>query len=125
MLYMFAAVAAPAAASGSGAAGMSGMDGSRMQTLNLPVLAFAFALLPIGYCVWDLDPLSGPGLPGHYSVAAPRAWPARPALAGVPVAASAAASLAAATGPANPPAATPPPQRRPRRPSRLRPVRTR
>ena len=113
MLYMFAAVAAP----GSGERLRRGrherhgrLEG-KPQTLYLPVLAFAFALLPIGYCVWDLDPLSGPGLPGHYSVAAPRASQARPALAGVPVAASAAASLAAATGPADPPAATPPPQR--------------
>jgi hypothetical protein len=99
MLYMFAAVAAPAAAvaaGGSGAAGMGGMGGSGMQTLDLPVLAFVFALLLIGYCVWDLDQLSGPGVTGHYSVAAPRVWPARPALAGVPVAASATTSLAGA-----------------------------
>jgi hypothetical protein len=94
MLYMFTAVAAPAAAVAARGSGVAGMGGSGMQRLGLPVLAFVFALLLIGYCVWDLDRLSGPGVTGHYSVAAPRVWPGRPALAGAPVAASAATSLA-------------------------------
>jgi hypothetical protein len=101
MLYMFAAVAAPAAASGSGTADIRGMGGSEMPTLDLPVLAFAFALLLIGYCIWDLDQLSGPGVTGHYSVTLPRLRPPGPALAGVPAVAGA-ASLAAATGPPGP-----------------------
>jgi Domain of unknown function (DUF5134) len=80
MLYMFTAVAAPAAA---GAAGIGGMGGSGMQTLNLPVLALIFAFLLIGYCVWDLDQLSGPGVTGHYSIAPTSIRPTEPALAGV------------------------------------------
>jgi hypothetical protein len=78
MLYMFTAVAAAAAASGSG------MGGSAMQTLNLPVLALIFAFLLIGYCVWDLDQLSGPGVTGHYSIVPADIRPIEPALAGVP-----------------------------------------
>jgi hypothetical protein len=101
MLYMFAAVAAPAAAGGPGPADMSGMGSSGMRTLDLPVLAFAFALLLIGYCVWDLDQLSGPGVTRHYSIALPRTWPPGPALAGVPAEAGV-ASLAAAAEPPGP-----------------------
>jgi hypothetical protein len=57
MLYMFEALAAPAA----GGAGMSGMgsSGSATQTLRYPTLAFVFALILIGYTIWDLDQLSG------------------------------------------------------------------
>jgi len=59
MLYMFLALAAPASG-GSGMAGMGGMGGgSAMQTLKYPTLAFAFALILIGYTIWDLDQLSG------------------------------------------------------------------
>ena len=75
MLYMFLALTAPAAASGSGMAGMGGA-GTAMQTLALPVLALIFAILLIGYCVWDLDQISGPGVSGHYSLAVPRIAPA-------------------------------------------------
>jgi hypothetical protein len=53
MLYMFFALAAPA----SGGSGMSG--GSAGQTLKDPTLAFVFALILIGYSIWDLDQLSG------------------------------------------------------------------
>jgi Domain of unknown function (DUF5134) len=79
MLYMFLALTAPAAGGGSG---MGGMGGSGMQTLSLPLLAFLFALALIGYSVWDLDQVSGPGAGGHYSFAAPRPVPV---LAGVGV----------------------------------------
>ena len=72
MLYMFVAITAPAASGGSG---MAGMGGSGMQTLSLPVLAFLFALALIGYSVWDLDQLSGPGAGPHYSLAVPRSVP--------------------------------------------------
>ena len=98
MLYMFAAVATPAA-SGPGAAGMGGMGGSGMQTLGLPILALIFAFLLVGYCVWDLDQLSGPGVTGHYSVALPRVGPGGPALAGIP-AVTGIGTRAAATAPA-------------------------
>ena len=40
-------------------AGMGGASGSAMQTLAYPTLAFVFALILIGYSVWDLDQLSG------------------------------------------------------------------
>jgi hypothetical protein len=59
MLYMFAAVAAPVK---GGSDGMAGMRGglSGMGTLELPFLAFGFALALVGYTVWDLD--QGPRL---------------------------------------------------------------
>ena len=53
MLYMFLALAAPAP--GGSAMG----SGSAMQALKYPTLAFAFALILIGYAAWDLDQLSG------------------------------------------------------------------
>jgi hypothetical protein len=56
MLYMFLALAAPVS-DGSGTGGMGG--GTAMQTLKYPTLAFAFALILIGYTIWDLDQLSG------------------------------------------------------------------
>jgi Domain of unknown function (DUF5134) len=67
MLYMFLALAAPAAGinevSGmSAASAMSGLSdgsGSMMMTLAHPAFAFVFALILVGYSVWDLDQLSG------------------------------------------------------------------
>jgi Domain of unknown function (DUF5134) len=74
MVYMFAALAAPAA----GGAGMSGMGGaSGMQALRYPTLAFVFALILIGYSIWDIDQLSG----RRYSTARARASLARVAVA--------------------------------------------
>ena len=58
MLYMFAAVAAPAAG-GSGMSGMGGSSGRVMQTLSYPTLTFLFALILVGYSIWDLDHLPG------------------------------------------------------------------
>jgi len=81
MLYMFLALAVPAA-HGSGMSGMGGAAGT-MGTLSLPFLAFIFALLLIGYSIWDLDQLSGPGTSGHYSLAVARVAPASAVLAGV------------------------------------------
>jgi hypothetical protein len=80
MLYMFLALAKPA---GHGP-GMSGMGAamSAMGTLRVPSLAFVFALALVGYSIWDLDQLSGPGATGHYSLAAARVAPVTPALAG-------------------------------------------
>ena len=89
MLYMFAAIAAPAAG-GSAMSGMGGASASAMQTLRYPTLAFAFALILIGYSIWDIDQLSG----RRYSTA-----PARVPLAGVAVAVPAMAGAAAATLP--------------------------
>jgi Domain of unknown function (DUF5134) len=86
MLYMFMAFTAPAA---HGSGGMGGMAGglSGMGTLQLPFLAFAFALLLIGYSIWDLDQLSGPGVSGHYSLTVARSAPSGAVLAGVAAAA--------------------------------------
>jgi hypothetical protein len=102
MLYMFVAVTAPAASGGSG---MSGMGGSGTQTLSLPILAFLFALILIGYSIWDLDQLSGPGASGHYSLAAARITPPGAARAGIPVLAGAespAPAFSGLTSPASP-----------------------
>jgi hypothetical protein len=109
MLYMFAALTAPAA-HGSGMSGMTGMG-----TLSLPFLAFIFALTLIGYSIWDLDQLSGPGASGHYSLVTARVAPAGLVLAGVASSAGAGPGSAAAatepatateTGPAEPVPAT-------------------
>jgi hypothetical protein len=84
MLYMFLAVAAPAV----GTQGMSGMSGSSgMQTLDVPTLAFVFALILAGYTIWDLDQLSSRARRLALAGVAPRSA----ALAGAPGAASEAA----------------------------------
>jgi hypothetical protein len=95
MLYMFAAVSAPAARGSGGTGGMGdGMSG--MGTLGLPSLAFLFALALVGYTIWDLDQLSGPGTSGHYSLAVTPAAPAAPVLVG---AGTSAAGVGAPSGP--------------------------
>ncbi len=109
MLYMFVAVSAPAA---HGSGGMDGMGGgmSGMGTLELPFLALLFALALVGYSIWDLDQLSGPGSSGHYSLAAARVASPGRVLAGVGAAAgsgmtagsSAAGAAAAAAAPTEP-----------------------
>jgi Domain of unknown function (DUF5134) len=81
MLYMFVALTVPAAP-GSGMSGMGGATGT-MGTLSLPLLALIFALLLIGYSIWDLDQLSGPGASGHYSLAVARPAPSDAVLTGV------------------------------------------
>ena len=109
MLYMFAAVSAPAA---HGSGGMAGMGGgmSGMGTLELPILAFLFALALVGYSIWDLDQLSGPGASGHYSLAAARVAPTAPVLAGVGASARPAAGRGAAPAPEPAPMAAEAPQ---------------
>jgi hypothetical protein len=95
MLYMFLALTAPAAhGSGGMADGMSGMG-----ALRLPLLAFVFALALIGYGVWDLDQISGPGASGHYSLAVARVAPTGPVLARVGATAAGAGTTAAAVSP--------------------------
>ncbi len=104
MLYMFVAFTAPAAHASGGMSGMAGGTGG-MGTLQVSFLAFVFALLLIGYSIWDLDQLSGPGAIGHYSLAAGRLAPAAvlvgatagPGTAGVPVPVSGSAGSPAAT----------------------------
>src|SRR5689334_16057184 len=93
MLYMFAAASAPAA---HGSDGMGGMGGG-MGTLDLPFLALLFTLALVGYCIWDLDQISGPGTSGHYSLAVARVAPPGPVLAGV---GATAAGVGAASAPA-------------------------
>jgi hypothetical protein len=75
MVYMFAAQAAPAA--GGGMSGMGGMSGG-MSTLHVPTLGFLFALILIGYTIWDLDQLSSL----RYGFARAVAGVATPALVG-------------------------------------------
>jgi Domain of unknown function (DUF5134) len=97
MLYMFLAFTAPATHRSGGMSGMStGMSG--MGTLQLPLLAFIFALLLIGYSIWDLDQLSGPGASGHYSLAAARTAPTGPVLVGAMAGLGAAAVSAPTSG---------------------------
>ena len=105
MLYMFVAVSAPAAHGSGGMGGMSGGVGG-MGTLDLPFLALLFALALIGYTIWDLDQISGPGTSGHYSLTVARVAPPGPVLAGV--GASARPGVAAASGTASAPAAAAP-----------------
>jgi Domain of unknown function (DUF5134) len=113
MLYMFAAVSAPAAHESGGMGGMSGGVGG-MGTLELPFLALLFALVLVGYCIWDLDQVSGPGTSGHYSLPVARVAPPGPVLAGVGAravgASGASAGLVsvAVSGPTNAPMAAPP-----------------
>ncbi len=97
MLYMFMAFTAPAT---HGSGGMGGMAGgmSGMGTLQLPFLAFVFALLLIGYSIWDLDRLSGPGASGHYSLAAAGTAPTGPVLVGATAGPGAAAVSVSASG---------------------------
>ena len=83
MLYMFLAIGPVAGRAGT--AGMAGMsDTSGMGVLRYPTLALAFALILIGYGIWDLDQLSGK----RYSLAGTRMPPggirgtAAPAMAG-------------------------------------------
>jgi Domain of unknown function (DUF5134) len=108
MLYMFLALAGPAA----GGAGMSGMgsSGSATQTLRYPTLAFVFALILIGYTIWDLDQLSGRRYgttPARVPLAGVTAAVPALAVAGSPTAASSAPpalGLAAAASVTNSPA---------------------
>jgi hypothetical protein len=63
MLYMFLGMTSAAGAM-AGMAGMPGMPrmsagSSSMLMLSDPTLAFVFALILIGYSIWDLDQLSG------------------------------------------------------------------
>ena len=76
MLYMFLAITAPAASGGW--LGMGGMSG--MSTLSVPTLAFVFALILIGYTIWDLDQLSSL----RHGLAVAVAGAATPALVGAP-----------------------------------------
>jgi hypothetical protein len=75
MLYMFLALTAAA----TGGTGMGGMGGSSGSTLTYPTLAFAFALILIGYTVYDLDQLSAL----RQGLAVAVTGPGSPALAGV------------------------------------------
>ena len=96
MLYMFLAITAPAAGGGAGMGGMGGASG--MSTLHVPTLAFVFALILIGYTIWDLDQLSGL----RFGVAAAVAGATSPALVGA--SAGAVAGSGAVGAPADSPA---------------------
>jgi len=53
----------------------------------------------IGYSIWDLDQLSGPGASGHYSLATVHTAPTGPVLVGAGAGPGAAAVSASASGP--------------------------
>ena len=69
MLYMFLALVPFVAGVNPGMAGVGG-SAPAMPVLHYPTLAFVFALVLIGYTVWDLDHLSG--TPRGITVAAAR-----------------------------------------------------
>jgi hypothetical protein len=92
MLYMFLALAAPGKGAMGGMSGMSGGSGS-MMALSHPTLAFIFALILIGYSVWDLDQLSG----RRYSRAGARVSLAGAGAPAVPVLATAESAVAASS----------------------------
>jgi len=85
MIYMFAAVTGGMSAM-PGMPGMPGMAGWAGMSLRYPALALAFALVLGGYCIWDLDQLSG----RRHSLGTPRVPLARMATAGAPLPAVAA-----------------------------------
>lgn len=58
MLYMFLAMGASGAMPG-GMGAMPGGAGPAMKTLSYPTLALVFALILVGYSIWDVDQLSG------------------------------------------------------------------
>jgi Domain of unknown function (DUF5134) len=58
MLYVFLAGSSPEAVTG-GMGGMGGGPGSVTMALSHPTLALVFALVLVGYAIWDLDQLSG------------------------------------------------------------------
>ena len=66
MLYTFLALVPFVAGVSPGMAGMGGFAPA-MPVLRYPTLAFIFALILIGYTVWDLDHLSG--TPRGYTLA--------------------------------------------------------
>jgi hypothetical protein len=66
MLYMFLALVPFVAGINPGMAGMGG-SAPTTPVLHYPTLAFIFALILIGYSVWDLDHLSG--TPRSYTLA--------------------------------------------------------
>jgi hypothetical protein len=95
MIYMFLAITTPASAGGAGMGGMGGMSG--MSTLSVPTLAFVFALILIGYTIWDLDQLSSL----RHGLAAAVAGATTPALVGAsagPLGTAIGAEFAAGSG---------------------------
>jgi hypothetical protein len=100
MLYMFLALVPAASGDGAQMPGM-GSYGSALPGLRYPTLALLFALVLIGYTVWDLDQLSS--RPHSFTLAvAALPGPAVPgaALAGLPALAAAEAEPATFSGPA-------------------------
>jgi hypothetical protein len=59
MLYMFLGMTSSSTGAMAGMAGMSGGSTSPTLMLSDPTLAFVFAVILIGYGIWDLDQLSG------------------------------------------------------------------
>jgi hypothetical protein len=92
MLYMFLA-AAPSAGAMASMPGMPAGSASSMLMLREPTLAFVFAVILIGYSVWDLDQLSG----RRYGLVSARV-PLAPVRAAVPAMAGAESGIASFSG---------------------------
>ena len=73
MVYMFLAITTASAASGAAMGGMNMSGISGMPALHVPTLALVFAVILIGYTIWDLDQLSSlpRGLVGVARAASP------------------------------------------------------
>jgi hypothetical protein len=100
MLYMFLALVPPASGDGAQMPGMGGY-GSALPGLRYPTLALVFALVLIGYTVWDLDQLSSRRHSFTLAVAAlPGTAVSGAALAGLPALAAAEGEPVTFPGPA-------------------------
>lgn len=77
MVYMVVAISADGSdmAGMGGMAGMAGMNMAAMTALRVPTLAYVFALVLIGYTIWDLDVLSSLWRPSPTAAAAGPASP--------------------------------------------------
>lgn len=93
MLYMFLAVTSSAGAM-AGMAGMPAGSSTEMLMLSDPTLAFVFAIILIGYGIWDLDQLSG----RRYGLVSARV-PMAEVRAGVPAMAGVGSAAVSLSGP--------------------------
>jgi hypothetical protein len=97
MLYMFVATTSSAGAM-AGMAGMAGMSGgSDSLMVKHPTSAFFFAVILIGYSIWDIDQLSG----RRYGLASARVSLAE-VRSGVPSMVGAESATASFSGPSHP-----------------------
>jgi opacity protein-like surface antigen len=94
MLYMFLALTAAAEPGGTSSMGAMPAGSAAAMSLRVPTLAFVFALILVGYSIWDLDQLSG----RRYALGTARISLAGVGAPGVQVAAEAGPAGGAGTG---------------------------